>query len=232
VITLRKSGERGYATHGWLESWHTFSFAGYHDPAYMGFSALRVINEDIIAPGTGFGMHSHQDMEIVTYVLQGALRHRDSLGNGSVIAAGEVQRMSAGSGIRHSEFNASSSEPVHLLQIWILPDQQGVAPGYEQKPVPAAALRGAWRIIASKDGRNDSLTIHQDALLLATRLEGGEQLDYRADPERRLYLHLAAGTATLNGLPMQAGDGALIENQTVVTLSDAVNAEALLFDLP
>lgn len=232
MIALRKSNARGHADHGWLNARHTFSFAEYHDPAYMGFSVLRVINDDVIAPGRGFGMHSHRDMEIVTYILDGALQHSDSMGNGSVIRAGDVQYMSAGSGVRHSEANPSPDEPVHLLQIWILPAQTGLTPQYGQKTIPTGEKRGRWRVLASPDGSDDSIQIQQDAHLLATLLDNDASLSYLPRPGRRQYLHLARGTATLNGIAMRGGDGAFIENETSLALSDAKGAEALLFDLP
>ena len=232
MITLRKSNARGHADHGWLNARHTFSFAEYHDPAYMGFSVLRVINDDTIAPGRGFGMHPHRDMEIVTYILDGALQHHDSMGNGSVIRAGDVQYMSAGSGVRHSEVNPSLDQPVHLLQIWILPDQQNLAPQYGQKTIPPEEKRGCWRMLVSADGHEDSITIRQDASLLATVLDDDAPLTYRPQSGRRLYLHLARGSVLLNGIAMNGGDGAFIENENAATLSDAKSAEALLFDLP
>ena len=232
MITFRKSNARGHADHGWLNARHTFSFAESYDPVYMGFSVLRVINDDVIAPGMGFGMHPHRDMEIVTYVLEGALRHEDSMGNGSVIRAGDVQYMSAGKGVRHSEFNDSSTAPVHLLQIWVLPSQHGLMPQYGQKTIPHEEKRGRWRSIATPEGRDGSLTIQQDASLLATVLDGDPPLQYRAEPGRRLYLHLAQGWALLNGLAMNAGDGAFIENETLVSLTNGKQAVALLFDLP
>jgi redox-sensitive bicupin YhaK (pirin superfamily) len=232
VITLRKSSARGHSDHGWLNARHTFSFAEYHDPAYMGFSVLRVINDDVVAPGRGFGMHPHRDMEIVTYILQGALQHHDSMGNGSVIRAGDVQYMSAGSGVRHSEVNPSLDQPVHLLQIWILPAQQNLVPQYDQKTIPVEEKRGRWRMLASSDGREDSILIQQDASLLATVLDHAAPLTYQPRPGRRQYLHLARGSVALNGIEMDAGDGAFIENESVATLSDAKDAEALLFDLP
>ncbi len=232
MITLRKSGERGHADHGWLNARHTFSFAEYYDPAYMGYSVLRVINDDTVAPGGGFGMHPHRDMEIITYVLDGALQHRDSMGNGSVIRAGDVQYMSAGSGVRHSEVNPSPDTPVHLLQIWILPAANNLTPQYAQKTIPAEEKRGRWRVLASSDGREDSIVIQQDASLLATVLDGDTPLSFTPQPGRRQYLHLARGTVMLNGQAMRGGDGAFIETESLLTLSDAKGAEALLFDLP
>ncbi len=232
MIQVRKAAERGHFDHGWLDTWHSFSFGEYFDEAHMGFSALRVINDDFIAPGGGFGMHPHRDMEIVTYLMEGALRHQDSMGNGSVIRAGDVQRMSAGTGVRHSEFNASASERVHLLQIWLLPKGTGLAPEYEQKTFSAEEKTGHWQVLASPDGRDGSLTIHQDAILMATLLRDGQRLEYRPAAGRRLYLQMANGAAVMNGTLLSPGDGAYIENEIVLTLSDAVDAEALLFDLP
>jgi len=233
VITLRKSNARGHADHGWLNARHTFSFAEYYDPAYMGFSVLRVINDDVIAPGGGFGMHPHRDMEIVTYILDGALQHQDSMGNGSVIRAGDVQYMSAGKGVRHSEFNASSSEPVHLLQIWILPSSNGLTPNYDQKTISLEEKRGRWRTIASADGRENSVTLQQDASLLVTVLQVGEHLEYRPDGRRSLYLQVARGEALLNGTAISAGDGAAVVDEAGITLTGkGSGAEILLFDLP
>ena len=232
MIALRKSSERGHANHGWLDSYHSFSFADYHDPRHMGFSVLRVINEDRVAPGTGFPTHGHRDMEIVTYVLEGALDHKDSLGNGSTIRPGEVQRMSAGRGVRHSEFNPSDSEPVHLLQIWILPDRAGHAPGYEQKHFNPAELEGRLRLVASPNGHDGSVTIHQDARLYATRLDGAASVSHALAPGRRAYVQVARGAVTLNDVPLSAGDGAGIENESLVALASGKDAEVLLFDLP
>lgn len=232
MIALRKANARGHADHGWLNARHTFSFAEYYDPAYMGYSVLRVINDDEIAPGRGFGMHPHRDMEIVTYVLEGMLRHEDSMGNGSVIRAGDVQYMSAGTGVRHSEFNASRTERVHLLQIWILPSQQGLTPQYGQKTILREDKRGRWCCIASPDGRDGSLSLQQDVSLLATVLNDDPPLNYQPHPERRLYVQVARGAVSLNGNQLRAGDGVFIENEPMLTLSDALNAEVLLFDLP
>ncbi len=231
MIQLRKAHDRGHANHGWLDSWHTFSFADYRDPRHMGFSALRVINEDRVSPGEGFPMHPHRDMEIITYVLEGALEHKDSLGTGSVIRPGEIQRMSAGTGIRHSEFNHSPNEPVHLLQIWILPDRQGVKPGYEQKRIDTAELNDTLRLVASPDGRDGSVTIQQDALLYAARLNGKEVMHALA-PGRHAWIQVARGTVRVNGTMLQAGDGAGIENESSLRLAADGSAEVLLFDLP
>jgi hypothetical protein len=228
MLHLRKSNDRGHANHGWLDSWHTFSFADYHDPQHVSFSALRVINEDRVAPGEGFPTHPHRDMEIITYVLEGALEHQDSLGTGSVIRPGEVQRMSAGTGIRHSEFNHSQTEPVHFLQIWILPDRQGVQPGYEQKRI---GLDDQLRLVASPDGHDGSVTIHQDARVYAARLNGSE-VTHTLASGRRAWLQVARGAVKLNGTTLQAGDGAGIENETALRLAVDGSAEVLLFDLP
>lgn len=232
MIQIRKANERGHAEHGWLESWHSFSFAEYYDAAHMGFSVLRVINEDIVAPGSGFGMHPHRDMEIVTYVLSGALQHKDSLGTGAVITAGEVQRMSAGTGIRHSEFNASGSEPVHLLQIWILPDRADITPGYEQKRIPDEEKRGRWKAIATRDGRDDSLTIHQDAALYAAILDDGERIEFRPEPERVQYLQVVRGEVSLNDEVLSAGDAVAVLGEKELPLAAWGSGEVLLFDLP
>lgn len=232
MIELRSSQERGHADHGWLDTYHTFSFADYHDPQHMGFSVLRVINEDRVQPGQGFPTHGHRDMEIVTYVLEGALEHKDSLGNGSVIRPGDVQRMSAGTGVLHSEFNASGEELVHLLQIWILPDRRGLAPSYEQKRFPDSQKRGRLRLVASPDGREGSVTIHQDAYLYATRLEAGEIVTHCLAPGRRAYVHVARGEAELNGQQLSAGDGAKIVAEESVRIRSESGTEVLLFDLP
>ncbi|MGE5026867.1 MAG: pirin family protein [Betaproteobacteria bacterium] len=231
MINIRKAHERGHANHGWLDTWHTFSFADYRDPAQMGYSSLRVINDDRVAPDAGFPTHPHRDMEIITYVLSGALEHRDSMGNGAVIRPGEVQRMSAGSGITHSEFNASASEEVHLLQVWILPDRTGLTPGYEQKFFSADEKRGKLRLVASPDGSDGSVTIHQDAKLYAALIEPEQDVDYLLPPGRRAYLHVARGVARLGSEMLVAGDGARIENETGIHLKSDSSAEILLFDL-
>jgi redox-sensitive bicupin YhaK (pirin superfamily) len=232
MLSIRRSHERGHFHRGWLDTYHSFSFADYYDPNHMGFSVLRVINEDRVAPGTGFPMHAHQDMEIITYVLEGALEHKDSMGNGSVIRPGDVQRMSAGTGVRHSEYNPSKEEPVHLLQIWILPDRDGVTPSYEQRRFPPDEIQGRLRLVASPDGRDGSATIHQDALLYATRLAGTEPLVYQLGAGRSLYLQVARGTAVLNGERLTAGDGVAIQGEQSVALEADPEAEVLLFDLP
>lgn len=231
MLHVRKSNERGHAHHGWLESYHTFSFADYRDPAHMGFSVLRVINEDFVAPAQGFPTHPHRDMEIITYILEGALEHKDSLGTGSVIRPGEVQRMSAGTGIRHSEFNPSKTEAVHLLQIWLLPNREGVTPSYEQIRIEPGALVNRLRLVASPDGRDGSVTIHQDARVYAARLADAE-VHHTLEPERRAWLQVARGTVTLNGQALSAGDGAGIENESRIALAAKDTAELLLFDLP
>jgi len=231
MIQLRKAQDRGHANHGWLDSWHTFSFADYHDPRHMGFSALRVINEDRVSPGEGFPTHPHRDMEIITYVLEGALEHKDSLGTGSVILPGEIQRMSAGTGIRHSEFNHSQSEPVHFLQIWILPSSQGVKPGYEQKRIDIAELNNNLRLVASPDGRDGSVTIQQDTRLYTARLNN-EEVTHALAPGRHAWIQVARGAVRINGTMLQAGDGAGIENEPSLQLAADGSAEVLLFDLP
>jgi len=232
MIKLRKSAERGHANHGWLDSYHSFSFNRYHDPAHMQYSVLRVINEDVIAPDRGFGMHPHQDMEIVTYMLSGALRHMDSLGNGSVIRAGDVQRMTAGSGIVHSEVNASSSESAHLLQIWMLPERSGLEPGYEEKHFSAAEKLNRLRLIASHDAREGSLLVHQDVSLYASLLQQGKILNYVLGEDRCAYLQLARGRLELNGEILLAGDAAKLEQVGQMVLLADEDAEFLLFDMP
>lgn len=232
MIKLRKSAERGHANHGWLDSYHSFSFNRYYDPAHMQYSVLRVINEDVIAPDRGFGMHPHQDMEIVTYMLSGALRHMDSLGNGSVIRASDVQRMTAGSGIVHSEVNASSSEPAHLLQIWMLPEQSGLEPSYEEKHFSTEEKLNRLRLIASRDAREGSLLVHQDVSLYASVLQQGKTLSYMLGEDRSAYLQLARGRLDLNGEILLAGDAAKLEQVGEVSLLAEEDAEFLLFDMP
>ena len=232
MTQLRRAAERGHARHGWLDSFHSFSFADYHDPEHMGFGPLRVINEDRVQPGMGFGTHGHRDMEIISYVLEGALAHKDSMGNGSVIRPGDVQRMSAGTGVRHSEFNASDREPVHFLQIWIEPDVRGIAPSYEEKRFDEASKRGQWRLIASRDARDGSVRIHQDADLFATRLEAGETLRRDLDAARRAYVHVVRGEVRVNGRNLSSGDALKVEHENLVILDEAREAEVLLFDLP
>jgi len=232
MVTVRKSEERGHVNHGWLDSWHTFSFADYHDPREMGFGALRVINDDKVQPGQGFGTHGHRDMEIITYVLEGALEHKDSMGNGSVIRPGDVQRMSAGTGVRHSEFNPSREERVHLLQIWIEPKITGVRPSYEEKQFGTAEKKGQLRLIASPDGREGSVTIHQDAHVYAALLDGKDAVAHGLAPGRRAYVHVARGAVKVNGIELKGGDGAKIAGETEIKFSGAKQAEVLLFDLP
>lgn len=232
MITLRSSAARGYADHGWLKARHSFSFADYYDPAVMGWGALRVINEDRVAAGQGFGTHGHRDMEIVTYILSGALQHKDSLGNGDVIRRGEVQRMSAGKGIMHSEFNPLPDQETHLLQIWIEPAQRGGAASYEQQPLAVDDMRGHWHLVASPDGAEGSTTIGQDARLWASVLAAGEQLDYALAAGRLAYVHLVRGSLKLNGQSMAAGDGAKIASETNLQFVAGEEAEILLFDLP
>ncbi|GAB4436285.1 MAG: pirin family protein [Rhodocyclaceae bacterium] len=232
MISIRPSGSRGHANHGWLDTHHSFSFAGYHDPAHMGWSVLRVINEDRIAPGKGFGMHGHRDMEIVTCVLEGELEHRDSMGNGAVIRPGEFQRMSAGTGVMHSEFNPSPDEATHLLQIWILPEAQGMEPGYEQKAFAASELRGRLLPVASREGCGGGLTLHQDVVLYAARLAPGERVEQALAPGRCAYAQIARGAIELNGIPLAAGDGAKLRDETQLRILARSEAELLLFDLP
>ena len=231
MIEIRKAGERGLADHGWLRSFHSFSFADYHDPQHMGFGPLRVINEDRVEPGRGFGAHSHRDMEIISYVLAGGLAHRDSMGNGSTLRPGDVQRMSAGTGVTHSEYNASDREPVHFLQIWIEPNARSVKPGYEEKHFDAASKRGRLRLIASPDGREGSVTIHQDASVYAALLDGGEAVDFAQDPKRRTYVHVVRGAARVNGQALEGGDAIKISGEERVRIDGARGAELLLFDL-
>lgn len=231
MITLRQGSDRGHANHGWLDSYHTFSFANYYDPNHMGFRALRVINEDWVQPGKGFGTHGHRDMEIITYVLEGALEHKDSLGNGAVITPGEVQRMSAGTGIMHSEFNSSSTEPVHLLQIWLLPDQQGLQPSYEQRTFPLEERLGKLRLIAAKDGRDGAVTIHSDVDLYSAVLQKGDRLAYQLQPDRYGWLQVARGEASLNGYNLKAGDAVALSQADSLKISTDTDAEILLFDL-
>jgi len=231
MIAVRKSSDRGYAHHGWLESWHSFSFADYYDPAHISFGSLRVINEDIVQPGTGFDTHGHRDMEILTYVLSGALRHRDSMGHGEDIRPGEIQLMRAGTGVMHSEFNPSAEEAVHLLQIWIMPDRQGLTPGYWQKKFPPEMMRGRWCLLVSPDEAEGSLRIRQDARVSAACLDGAETLSYPLAAGRRAYLHVARGSLQANGYALSAGDALMFTDETGVALSAAQDAEVLLFDL-
>jgi quercetin 2,3-dioxygenase len=232
MITLRKSTERGFADHGWLKSYHSFSFAGYQDSQHMNFGPLRVINEDRVAPGQGFGTHGHRDMEIISYVLQGALEHKDSIGNGSVLRPGDVQRMSAGTGVSHSEFNPSQQELVHFLQIWIEPNVTGIAPGYEEKRFDVDSKKGKLRLITSPDGRDNSVLIHQDALVYAGLLDGADALTHTLATGRKGYVHVASGEVTVNGQRLGAGDAVKIQNESQIKLSEGAGADVLLFDLP
>lgn len=229
---LRRAQDRGHANHGWLDSYHSFSFGGYYDPAHMGFSNLRVINEDRIAPAGGFPTHGHRDMEIVTYVLDGELEHKDSLGNGSVMRYGDVQRMSAGTGVRHSEFNPSQEKPLHLLQIWLEPNRTGVEPGYDQRYFDPAERRGKLALLVSPDGRDGSIASHQDALLFSTLLTDGEGVRHGLQPGRKAYVQIARGAAMVNGEQLRAGDAMALEGVSEVSLEANDQAEALLFDLP
>jgi quercetin 2,3-dioxygenase len=231
MINIRKSNDRGHADHGWLNTRFTFSFADYYDPEHVQFRTLRVMNDDYIAGGGGFPMHPHRDMEIVTYVLDGALEHRDSMGNGSVIKPGDVQYMSAGTGVTHSEFNASESEPVHLYQIWMMPDKRGYKPAYDQKNFGEAEKRGKLRLVASPDGRDGAVKIHQDNELYAALLRAGESVKHALKPQRHAYVQVARGSVKLNGTPLETGDGAAISAETSVELTGVNDAEVLLFDL-
>ena len=231
MIAVRPATERGHADHGWLDTRHTFSFASYHDPRHMGFRSLRVINEDRVKPAEGFGTHAHRDMEILTWVLEGALGHKDSMGNGSVIRPGDLQRMSAGTGVTHSEFNPSREAPVHFLQIWLLPRERGLPPGYEQKRFPQEARRGRLRLIAAGDGREGAVTIHQDADLWTALLQPGESVRHVLVPGRYAWVHVARGAVSLNGSTLGAGDGAAVSDEATLEITGAARAEVLLFDL-
>ncbi len=229
----RPALSRGHADHGWLNSFHSFSFAGYHDPAHMGFGPLRVINEDRVQPGAGFGEHGHRDMEILSYVIEGALEHKDSIGTGSVIRPGDVQIMSAGTGIRHSEFNHSKVDPVHFLQIWIIPDRPNILPRYDQQTFVEAEKLGRLRLIASKTGRDGSVLLHQDADIFAALLNSGDGVEHRLNPGRKAWVQLVRGGAAINGFAGEAGDGFAIETEAVVSITATeANTEILLFDLP
>ena len=231
MLAIRRSHERGHANHGWLDTHYTFSFADYYDPEHVHFRTLRVINDDRVAGGGGFPMHPHRDMEIVTYVLEGGLEHRDSMGNGSVIRPGDVQRMSAGTGVTHSEFNASKTEPVHLLQIWMFPERKGIKPSYEQKAFSEADKRSRLRLVASPDGRDGSVTIHQDNEMYATVLRKGETVRHELKPERHAWVQVARGSVKLNGQELAEGDGAAISEEKAIELAGVKDAELLLFDL-
>jgi redox-sensitive bicupin YhaK (pirin superfamily) len=232
MITLRKANERGHADHGWLNSYHSFSFADYYDAEHMGFGPLRVINEDRIAPGTGFGTHGHRDMEILSYVLEGALAHKDNMGNGSAIVPGDVQRMSAGRGVLHSEFNHSKEGNTHFLQIWIEPNQRGIAPSYEQKHFDAAAKRGKLALVADGESREGAVKLHQDASIYAGLFDGAESAKFDIKPGRLAYVHLARGSLTVNGNALVAGDALKAEDTAQLVLENGKDAEVLVFDLP
>jgi len=230
-ICVRRAADRGHANYGWLDTWHTFSFNTYHDPAHMGFRALRVINEDRVQPGTGFGMHGHQDMEIITCVLEGALEHRDSLGTGSVLRPGEFQRMSAGTGIRHSEFNPSATEPVHLYQIWLLPNEKGLAPSFEQKAFAEQERQNRLRLVASPDAHDGSLLIHQDARVYLSTRDAEREVRHELQPSRRAWLQVVRGSVVINGQFLGTSDGVAVSGASVVAVQATVPSEILLFDL-
>jgi redox-sensitive bicupin YhaK (pirin superfamily) len=231
MITIRRARERGHFDHGWLNTYHTFSFDQYYDPRYMGFRTLRVINEDFVAGGRGFPKHGHSDMEIITYILEGALKHEDSMGNGSVIRPGDVQRMTAGTGVRHSEQNASADEQVHLLQIWILPHTVGLEPGYEQKAFSEDERRGRLKLIASEDGGEGSVVVHQDVKLFASIIPAGEQVEHSMDQKRYAWIQVARGAISVNGEKAEQGDGAIVVGESSLQINAEENAEVLLFDL-
>lgn len=231
MIQIRKTNERGHANHGWLDTYHTFSFSSYRDPRHMGFRALRVMNEDWVAPGQGFGTHPHQDMEIVTYVLEGALEHKDSMGNGEVLRPGEFQRMSAGTGITHSEFNPSPNEPVHLYQIWLYPETKGLEPSYEQKSFPLSNQQGQLRLVASPTADDGSLKIHQDASIFLAQLAQGNTIEHQIAANRHAWLQVLRGSVSLNGLDLQTSDGAAVSDESVLTIRANDAAEIMLFDL-
>lgn len=232
MLELRKSAERGHANHGWLDSYHSFSFADYYDPSHMGFGPLRVINDDRIDAGAGFGTHGHRDMEIITYMLDGALEHKDSMGTGSVIRPGDVQRMSAGNGVQHSEFNHSKEHGAHLLQIWIQPDVTGIAPSYEEKNFVRSEKEGQLRLVASPDGSNGSVRMHQDARVYAGLFESGQRADLPLAADRLAYVHMARGSALVNGQKLDAGDALKISHETALRIEHGEQAEVLVFDLP
>jgi len=231
MLVQRPAAARGHANHGWLDSWHTFSFADYYDPQHMGFRALRVINEDFVNPGRGFGTHHHEDMEIITYVLEGELAHKDSLGNGAAIRPGEVQRMSAGTGIDHSEFNHSKDALVHLLQIWILPERRGLAPSYEQKVFPIEQTKNGLLLVAARDGRDGAVTVHQDVALYAGKLAAGAQVEHALAKGRHAWLQVARGAVEVNGQKLRAGDGLAASDEPRLAIRASEDAEVLLFDL-
>jgi len=230
MIKIRKANDRGHANHGWLDTYHTFSFADYHDPQWMGYRSLRVINDDLVMPGQGFGTHPHRDMEIITYILSGSLEHKDSMGNGRVIRTGEFQYMAAGTGVRHSEFNPAADEAVHLLQIWIVPDRQGVTPRYAEKSFKDAPAGGLY-LVASKTGRDNSIAIHQDADLWLAKLDVGNRATHKLADNRHAWVHVAEGEVALNGKTLGAGDGAAVSKETALELAAAKPSKVLLFDL-
>lgn len=231
MIRMRRAAERGHANHGWLDTYHTFSFGSYHDPAHVRFRALRVMNEDWIAPGAGFGTHPHDNMEIVTYVLEGALEHRDSMGHGAVLRAGELQRMSAGTGITHSEFNASKSEPVHLYQIWLFPERRGIEPGYEQRRFDRAGRRNRLRVVAAPGGEDGALVIHQDARIFLASLEPGRGIDEAIAAGRHVWVQVLSGVVSLGGHRLTAGDGAALSEESRLTIVAYEESEVMVFDL-
>ena len=231
MLQIRRSAERGYADHGWLQSFHSFSFAGYYDPAFMGWGNLRVINEDRVAPGTGFGTHGHRDMEIISYVLHGNLAHQDSMGNIKGIPAGDIQRMSAGTGVRHSEFNHAPSDTTHFLQIWIEPNVKGIVPEYDQRSIPESLKRGRLALLASPDGAEDSIRIHADARLFAGLFDGDESASLVIDPQRKAYVHLIRGKVLVNGHTLQGGDALMVAGEPALQMSQGEAAEVLVFDL-
>lgn len=231
MLNIHKAQDRGHANHGWLNSYHTFSFANYYDPRFMGHGNLRVINDDTVAPGRGFGTHPHRDMEIISYVLEGAMEHKDSMGNGSVIRPGDVQRMSAGTGVTHSEFNHSKSEPVHFLQIWLLPNASGHKPGYEQKFFSDEEKRGRLRLVASETGREGSVSLNQDVDLYAGLFDGAESAEFQVRPGRDFWVHVARGTLTVDGQVLHAGDGGVVSGPGDLSFSNGRKAEVLLFDM-
>ncbi len=231
MLQIRRAEDRGHADHGWLDTYHTFSFADYYDPAQMGFRALRVINEDRVQPGMGFGTHGHRDMEIVTYVLEGALEHKDSMGNGSVLRPGEFQRMSAGTGVRHSEFNPSATEPVHLYQIWLLPGRNGIQPSYEQKFFGKDGRRGQFQLVASPDGADESLRIHQDARVYLSKLDAGQKVTHELSSGRHAWLQVLRGSVTVNGRVLETSDGVAVSDEPLLTVVAEDPAEIMLFEL-
>ena len=231
MMTIRPAGQRGHAAHGWLDSHHTFSFADYYDPKHMGFRALRVINDDRVTAGQGFGRHPHRDMEIISYVLEGSLAHEDSMGTGSVIVPGDVQRMSAGTGVTHSEFNASKTDPVHFLQIWLQPSQSGIAPGYEQKTFTKQDKQGKLRVVAAPDGRDDSVTVHADGVLYAGCFDAGETAELTLAAGRHAWIHVAKGSVRVNGKDLNDGDGASLADETTIRVEGTTGGEVLVFDL-